>query len=133
MTGFELSVACMALNIYFEAATDTIEGKQAVALVTVNRMRERNLDTCDAVFQPSQFSWANNALVNGKLKPEYLPRASKEWAESRMVARKVLGSEVSDFTGGANHYHAFYSKPKWSKRMRYLGRWGSHHFYKNEM
>lgn len=131
MTGFELAVACLALNIYHEAAFEPQEGKLAVAFVTINRARERRLDVCDAVFEPMQFSWANNALdEKGKLLPQFIPKGRK-WQEAREVAKQVLGSEVADFTQGADHYHAEYiAKPKWAKTMVPAGKYGKHFFYR---
>ena len=46
-------------NIYFEAGNQSLSGKEAVALVTLNRMRASNYpDTvCGVVYQRKQFSW----------------------------------------------------------------------------
>lgn len=129
MTGFELALSCLALNIYHEGSREPDEGKYAIAFVTMNRVNQRGTDVCEEVFRPKQFSWANKALENGKLKKEYLPHG-KRWRESRMIAKNVLEGIVGDFTLGANHYHARYiKKPYWASKMIYKGTWGVHHFY----
>lgn len=132
MTGFELALSCLALNIYHESANEPDEGKYAVAFVTINRVQERKSDICKEVFRSKQFSWTNKALYNGKLKPEYLPKG-KKWKVSRKIARNALEGLVGDFTFGANHYHASYIKtPLWASKMVYRGKWGNHIFYEGK-
>lgn len=133
MTGFELALSCLALNIYHEAANEPFEGKYAVAFVTINRVQERKSDICEEVFRPKQFSWANKALSNGKLKKEYLPVLGVKWMECRRIARKALEGVVGDFTFGANHYHADYiPTPRWASKMVWRGKFGTHIFYKGK-
>lgn len=131
MTGLELSVACLALNVFFEGANEPAIGQYAIALVTMNRAKEGNLDVCDVVFEPKQFSWADHALdANGKLLPQYLPSGAK-WQNAREVARQVMFGKVGDFTQGATYYHADYiAKPKWARGMRMTGKFGVHYFYR---
>lgn len=129
MTGFDLAVWCLALNVYHEAAYEPIEGRYAVAFVTMNRTVKRDKDVCGVVFEHKQFSWANNALdEKRKIKKEFLPKGPK-WEEAKQVARRVLNFEVRDFTGGADHYHADYIRPpKWAKSMVPLSKIGRHQF-----
>jgi N-acetylmuramoyl-L-alanine amidase len=128
--GIEIDISCLALNIYHEAGNEPDKGKIAVAFTTLNRVRDKQSNVCEEVFRRKQFSWANNALdTNGKLKPEYIPRG-RTWVGSRRIARMVMSAELTDFTGGATHYHATYiSTPRWAGNMRYLGQWGTHLFY----
>jgi len=128
LKGFDLDVSCLALNVYHESAHESVQSRQAVALVTVNRMYNRKLDVCDTVFQPKQFSWTIGSLDGNRLKPAYLPRG-KKWQEARKIAHSVLTGQVKDFTKGATHYHAYYVHPYWASKMRKVGKWGSHYFY----
>ena len=55
-------VTCLAENIYFEAGHEPLEGKKAVAFVTLNRVQSGYADNiCDVVKQKTgktcQFSW----------------------------------------------------------------------------
>src|SRR5574341_488621 len=50
-------VICLAMNIYYEARSDPVEGRLAVAWVTVNRARVARTSICYEVFKPWQFSW----------------------------------------------------------------------------
>lgn len=127
----EKQLACLAKNIYFEAATEPFEGKVAVAQVTINRANSGRFpeDICDVVFQKTifvdrvvcQFSW-------------YCERGPKvahkndHYKESEEVAKKVL---LENFRlpslEKAMYYHADYVSPNWNKpRITKIGR---HIFY----
>jgi spore germination cell wall hydrolase CwlJ-like protein len=130
MMGYELAVACLALNIYHEAAFEPLEGKQAVALVTINRVQASGVkDVCGIVFEHKQFSWTIGATdAKGKLLPKYLPQG-EHWRESRRVALAVMNGEVQDFTDGATHFYADYIPPPyWAAKKVRTGKWGKHIF-----
>ena len=131
MTGFEITLTCLALNIYKEGRGDTIRGQQAIALVTLNRAREQKTDICEVVFQPSQFSWTITDIHHGVLKANAKPdRNSKDWIISMKVAKQSF--TLYDFTNGATFFHATYMNPKpsWVGSMNFHGRFGLHYFYK---
>lgn len=133
MNGYELALACLALNIYHEAApTDSAEARYAIAFVTINRTKKSSKDICGVVFAPKQFSWANHALdKRGKLLPTYLPYRNAHWTLSRNIAKIVISGLAPDFTGGATHYHADYiATPKWAAAMKPAGKYGAHYFYR---
>ena len=62
---------CLADNIYFEAAHEPLEGKLAVAQVTLNRARDAGVSVCNAVYfkainprtgkKEAAFSWTLGA------------------------------------------------------------------------
>lgn len=97
-------LTCLAMNIYFEAATESVPGKWAVGQVVLNRVKSRHYpDTvCEVVKQRKQFSW----YWDGKSdEPEY---ESKAWKDSKKVAVILLhkrDEEIYDFSGGACHYY----------------------------
>jgi spore germination cell wall hydrolase CwlJ-like protein len=117
---------CMAKNIYHEAGNQSRLGKFAVAQVTINRVKHPLWrDTvCGVVFEPYQFSWANNRSIRWTT-----PRSSEMWRESREVAREVLshGFRVKGMEE-AVYYHANYVSPNWRNVDR-LVRIGAHIFY----
>ena len=47
----------LALNIYFEARNQPIEGQYAVAHVTLNRAAQTKRSIKAVVLEPGQFSW----------------------------------------------------------------------------
>ncbi len=53
------ALMCLALNIYFEARSESFASQVAVAQVTLNRIESKKYpnDVCAVVKQPKQFSW----------------------------------------------------------------------------
>jgi spore germination cell wall hydrolase CwlJ-like protein len=122
-------IDCLALNMYREARGEEAQGKVAVALVTMNRLKTPGFpDTvCKVVKQKTQkvcqFSWV---CMNG------LPRIDEKiYNYSKALATRVFLNHdlIEDFTGGALFYHADYVNPKW-KRLEVTTTIGRHIFYK---
>jgi spore germination cell wall hydrolase CwlJ-like protein len=113
-------VTCLALNIYHEARGESIQGMQAVALVTRNRMRVTDRNACEVVHSPYQFSWTI-----------YKPKATdpKSYKLAEKIAIDVLTGKVSDLTGGATFYHHIDVNPHWAKKFIYRKTIGKHKFY----
>jgi spore germination cell wall hydrolase CwlJ-like protein len=124
---------CMTLNIYREAAYEPIEGRIAVAQVTMNRVAHPDFpnDVCGVVYQKSvvysrvvcQFSWYCDATHRAR------PINQKAYDESYEVAKKVL---LENFRlpslEHALYYHADYVNPRW--RLEKIDKIGTHIFYK---
>lgn len=129
MTGFEIALTCLALNIFKEARGESIEGQLAVAMVVINRVKiSKTKDICEIVFEDSQFSWTTTDISQGMLiKGKKPDRRSEEWTRAMQSARDVLG--MKDFTKGATHYHNKSVTPSWAKNFKYVGTWGEHLFY----
>lgn len=124
---------CLSRNIYWEAASESFEGKVAVAQVTMNRVDSGRFGkgVCGVVYQKNviyekvicQFSWACDTPT--KIKPIH----PKLYAESEEVAKKVLleNFRLPGLTN-AMYYHADYVNPGWKKpKVAQIGR---HIFYK---
>jgi spore germination cell wall hydrolase CwlJ-like protein len=124
---------CMAINIYREGGYEPIEGRIAIAQVTMNRVAHPDFpnDVCGVVYQKSkvmnkvvcQFSW-------------YCDRSHRErrvnqkaYNESYEVAKKVMleGFRLESLEE-ALYYHANYVRPRW--RLERIGQIGTHIFYK---
>jgi spore germination cell wall hydrolase CwlJ-like protein len=124
---------CLTRNIYHEAATESFEGKVAVAQVTMNRVESGRFarDVCGVVYQKNiiyekvvcQFSWTCNGTSS--VKPIYLAH----YKESEEVAKKVL---LENFRlpsmKSAIYYHADYVNPRWGKPQ--VAKIGRHIFYR---
>ena len=117
---------CLAQNIYFEARSESLAGKYAVADVVLNRVASSKYPStiCSVITERHQFSW----YWDGK---SDLPRsASPAWIDSVNVARSILLEEkFLGITEGATHYHANYVYPSWAGKLRKVGRIGNHIFY----
>ena len=114
---------CLALNVYHEARGEPLEGREAVALVTRNRAEKYGTSICWETFRDGQFSWTNDAR-----NLRSLPTGDK-WDEALYVARLVIGG-LQDFTGGATYYHLIGIRPRWTRTMTKVGRYGAHVFYR---
>jgi spore germination cell wall hydrolase CwlJ-like protein len=110
------------------------DGLFAIAFVIQNRSKKSNKSICKIVYQSRQFSWTNGALdIHNHLLPQYRPENTNQWKLAKQIATLVLSGQVQDFTGGADHYYAYYiNRPTWAKGMTETGRWGSHHFLRNK-
>jgi spore germination cell wall hydrolase CwlJ-like protein len=117
-------VDCLTRNIYYEAGVEDARGKYAVAHVTVNRLKTGywGNSICKVVYAKSQFSWT---LAKKLPKPD-----SQLWAESEVIARRVLsGSRVRGLVRSL-YYHAVYIRdPVWADPSAELGQIGNHVFY----
>jgi spore germination cell wall hydrolase CwlJ-like protein len=127
-------ITCLADNIYFEAAHEPLDGKKAVAFVTINRLQTGNYanDICGVVHQKTgsvcQFSWyCESKHTNNRL----TIRETSLYNEIRQLAvNMVINFErQEDVTKGATYYHADYVNPQWKlKRIDQIGR---HIFYRS--
>lgn len=116
----EAIILCLALNIYYEANTEPIQGQYAVAHVTMNRLEEKYADNvCRVVYQPNQFSWTN--------KNKTIP-TKQALANAKEIAVTVLSGLSKDPTYGATHYHTKTVHPKWG--LQKVTTIGNHTFYK---
>jgi spore germination cell wall hydrolase CwlJ-like protein len=114
---------CLAKNIYYEAGVEPIEGKYAVAQVTINRVQQRRWGNtiCSVVHSPKQFSWT---LRKHNERPQ-----GAAWDDSRRVAADMLaGARVRPLLK-AQFYHASYVAPRWRNNMIRVSQVGRHIFY----
>ena len=128
----EAALMCLALNVYFEARSDTMTGQYAVAQTVINRVQHDKFpdDVCSVVKQSRsngtcQFSW----YCDGK--HDEPPTRGSMWKESQEIAEYVLTTpDLKDITDGATHYHADYiSSPRWAEPRRKTVEIDTHIFY----
>ena len=122
---------CLALNIYFEARNEILEGKRAVGHVVMNRVRDPVFpaSVCQVIRDGGertrnrcQFSW----WCDGRSDK---PLDNLAWRESREIAWDILRGANRDPTGGALWYHADYVSPAWRAEFGSGDRIGRHIFY----
>lgn len=130
---------CLALNIYYEARSDNLAGKYAVADVVLNRVKDKRYpnticgvvrqgrlgDTSGEVLRNRcQFSW----YCDGK--PD-LPAEEDSWQKAQLVAYNIINHQrFRGITEGATHYHADYVNPIWAATLEVVGTIGQHIFYR---
>jgi len=146
---------CLQQNVYFEAGTESVAGKIAVALVTLNRVTDTrypnticevvkqgpvkeswktaqypDLPEQDRVYTPirnrCQFSWHCDG------KPD-VPYEGIGWQQSKEVAYRVaVMGMYRGMIEGATHYHATYVSPHWRNAFTLVGKIDEHIFYRWE-
>jgi len=125
-------LTCLTKNIYFEARNQDVNGKIAVAQVTLNRVKDSRYPNsiCRVIKQgyvggrkDCQFSW----YCDGK-SDHMTNRREKLIAGG--IAKAVLEGELVDITKGSTHYHANYVRPYWSSSLIKISTIGDHIFYR---
>ena len=128
----EMFLTCLALNVYYEARSEPMDGQYAVAHVVLNRVADDAFpdDACKVAKQGyhkgrhrCQFSW----YCDGKSDN---PKDKMSWIVAQVVAYNTLYGHHKDNTHGATHYHATYVSPWWRKHYDKTVAHGSHIFYK---
>jgi spore germination cell wall hydrolase CwlJ-like protein len=115
------------MTIIGEAASEGLDGMQAVAHVLRNRARYRDKSIEQVCKEPFQFSCWNGG---SERLYKFIKQNKKIWSDA-YSAWQLSGVEP-DTTGGADHYFADYiPAPSWSKGMIYTGKYGRHLFYKS--
>ncbi len=123
---------CLALNIYFEARGEPLQGRLAVGYVVINRVGDEDFpaSVCQVVQQGGeavrdrcQFSW----WCDGRSDQ---PMDLAAWRESREVAWEVLSGATKDPTHGALWYHAAHVQPDWQGELVKIHKIGDHLFYR---
>ncbi len=127
----DAALRCLALNVYWEARSESVQGQLAVAAVTLNRVNDPRFpgEVCDVVRQGGevrrhrcQFSW----WCDGK---KDIPVNAEAWRRATVIARLTYAGVVSDPTDGSLWYHADYVNPDWAARKHKVAKIGRHIFY----
>lgn len=115
----------VAATLILEAGGEYHEGAmESVNEIIVNRAAKRKMSEAMVCLQRYQFScWNDKDAQAGISKAMKHPR----WKE----ALRIVQSPTTNYTKGADHYHADYIKiPYWAKTMTITTKIGRHVFYK---
>jgi spore germination cell wall hydrolase CwlJ-like protein len=130
-------IICLAENIYFEARGESTAGRMAVALVVLNRVKDRRFpnSVCGVVKQtkyyPSgridlhscQFSW----YCDGK---SDAPADRSCWEDALLIAEVMYTYDSIDVTNGSLWYHSKRVNPNWATHYQQTVSIDNHIFYK---
>ena len=130
----------VAITLMGEARGEGEIGLYAVGCVIQKRAQERELTLSQVCLQNKinkngvrvwQFSCWNDKPYIETMK-RLLKADTKQAKYSKRLARAMCagGMLTQTFTGNANHYHATYVTPYWSKKFKPTKRIGNHIFYK---
>ena len=130
-TDRDRALTCLTQAVYYEAASEGVDGGRAVAQVVLNRMRHPGYPSsvCGVVYQGAdratgcQFSFTcDGSLLR-------TPVATL-WDRSRKIADEALKGRVFAPVGHATHYHADYVLPYWADSLDKMVQVGRHIFYR---
>jgi spore germination cell wall hydrolase CwlJ-like protein len=111
---------CLVKNALHEAGGEGTIGRLLVTNVVFNRTENGNY--CKTVYKYKQFSWT--LYKEKKFDLEFKLKVKNE-----ILEYYNNNINIPKHLKDATHFHATYVKPKWRKKMKYLGHWGNHHFY----
>lgn len=144
---------CLATNIYHEARGETVNGKFAVAHVTMNRVSSDRFpnSVCAVVYQAHmrtnwkgvsvpkrhkcQFSWycdgKSDAIILRTAEGKIIKYNMNAWEESLKVATTVLRHDIHDTTYGATHYfNDKLADPFWAEHYVQVAQIDNHVFHR---
>lgn len=115
---------CLASAIYYEARSESLAGKLAVARVVINRTESGRFPTsiCGVVTQPSQFSFVHGGRIPS------VPASAHAWPDSVAIARIAMNDGWESKAEGALYFHARRVSPGWGKQK--LAQIDNHIFYR---
>jgi spore germination cell wall hydrolase CwlJ-like protein len=125
------AVDCLTAAVYYEAASESVDGQRAVAQVVLNRVRHPAYPktVCGVVFQGServtgcQFTFTCDGALARK-------PGEASWRRAQQVAEAALAGSVYAPVGHATHYHTLWVAPYWSPSLVKVASIGAHVFYR---
>lgn len=129
----------LARTLWGEARGETLQGKEAVANVILNRLKHAQRkgrfwwgnSITEICQKPFQFSCWNTDDPNHK-KLLSLSTSDAQFGICLRIAQRAVNGLLIDHSNGADHYHADYVSPKWAKPDAITATIGRHIFYKLE-
>ena len=122
---------CLARTVFFEARGESLRGQLAVAMVVRNRMRHATFpgNACTVIHQVAAFSWYSDGKSDDPT--DYRGPANRTaWVSSRRLVDALRRNRMADPTDGADHYHATYVSPDWSRHFAQTAHIGEHLFFR---
>jgi len=126
---------CLVEAVYYEARSEGIIPKIAVANVILQRVKDKRYPStiCEVVHQGKK---RNGRMIRNRCQFSYYCDGKKERVKDYTsllevldVASLVLEGVLLERTQGATHYHASYVSPSWTNSMERLEQIGTHIFY----
>jgi|TARA_R110000824_G_scaffold112851_3_gene262283 N-acetylmuramoyl-L-alanine amidase len=138
----EAAVLCLALNIYYEARSEPLVGKLAVAQVVINRVYDDRYPgaICEVVKQGPTYKSNPNLPIRNRCQFSWYcdgksdePVDKDSFNEAKTIANWLVTThpkELVDLVEGATHYHATQVLPEWAASKTFVARIGNHIFYR---
>jgi spore germination cell wall hydrolase CwlJ-like protein len=125
------AIECLTSAIYYEAASESLDGQRAVAQVVLNRVRHPAYpnSVCGVVFQGSERTTGCQFTFTCDGSIARTPHAGL-WRQARELAEAALAGAVYKPVGWATHYHTNWVVPYWSSSLVKAANVGTHIFYR---
>lgn len=133
------SLDCLTQAVYYEAASEQVDGQRAVAQVIINRLRNAAFPktVCGVVFQGAARAMAQGEVFRSGCQFSFAcdgsrsrPPMASAWTRAQAIARDALNGTVMPAIGNATHYHTQWVAPYWSPSLTKIGQIGAHIFYR---
>ena len=124
VAGLDTEMRCLASAIFYEARSESLQGKLAVARVIINRSDSGRFPSslCGVVTQPGQFSFVRGGRI------PTAPTTTHQWSDSVAVARIATSGGWKSQAEGALFFHAARVTPGWGRPQ--VARIENHIFYR---
>ena len=125
------AVQCLAQAVYYEAASESLDGQRAVAQVVLNRVRNPAFpgSVCGVVYQGAERTTGCQFTFTCDGSLARLP-SRQGWDRARTIAAAALKGTVFAPVGNATHYHADFVLPYWAPTLAKSTKIGAHIFYR---
>lgn len=120
----DTEMQCLASAIFYEARSESLVGKLAVARVVINRSESGRFprSLCGVVTQPGQFSFVRGGRIPS------VSTGALNWNDSVAIARVAMADSWKSPTEGALFFHARRVSPGWARQR--LAQIDNHIFYR---
>ncbi len=125
------ALQCLSMAVYYEAASESYSGQQALAQVVLNRVAHPAYpaSVCGVVFQGSERKTGCQFTFTCDGSMQRTP-SRQGYARAQSIALAALAGDVFEPVGLATHYHTNYVNPYWAVSLDYVGAIGLHRFYR---
>jgi hypothetical protein len=115
---------CLASAVFYEARSESLAGKLAVARVIINRSESGRFprSLCGVVTQPGQFSFVHGGHIPS------VATTAHAWNNSVAVARVAMADSWKSPAEGALFFHASRVSPGWGRQR--MAQIDNHIFYR---
>lgn len=122
---------CLAETIYYEARNQPRAGKEAVGIVTVNRMLVGGFGKtiCNVIHASVTKNGVKRCAYSWYCNKVKRPSVKEGWNEAKEIASKLNRGEIKHDLFGATYFKRFDVFPKWNKYMVQIVRIRDHEFY----
>lgn len=120
----DAEMTCLASAVFYEARSESLAGKLAVARVIINRTESGRFprSVCGVVTQPGQFSFVHGGHIPA------ISSSGSQWTSSVSIARIAMADEWKSPAEGALYFHAARVAPGWGRPV--VARVDNHVFYR---